>query len=72
MSQTKSVILGWDAPPIFEQFPQLCPRVGNAFQRDHDELLRLKLREIIPPAEHNKAIQRLVKHILKAVEEVKS
>ena len=63
MTEPTDVILGWAAPKIADQFPQLSPMVGGAFQRDHDELIRLKMRGMITPAEHKKAFERLVKHI---------
>ena len=67
MSKPTSVILGWDAPPIGKQFPQLSPMVGSAIQRDHDDLFRLKMRGLIPPAEHKKAIERMVKRLSKEI-----
>ena len=64
---SKDVILGWAAPKIKDQFPQLCKTNAEVFQRDHDDLLRLKMRGIIPPAEHKKAVGRLVKRLSAAI-----
>lgn len=65
MTEPKDVILGWAAPNIKDQFPQLSSMVAEEYQRDQNELLRLKMRGIIPPAEHKKAVERMVKRLLK-------
>ena len=61
------VELGWAAPTIAEQFPQLDPRDAEHFQRDHIELSRLKIRGLITAAEHKKAKQRFAKSLSTAL-----
>jgi len=70
MTEPTDVILGWAAPKIKDQFPQLHTKDAEAFQRDHDEIIRLKMRGLIPPAEHKKALQRLVKRLSTALKYV--
>jgi len=72
MTDTPDVMLGWAAPSIKDQFPQLRPKDCDALQRDHDDLFRLKMRGLIPPAEHKKAINKMVKHLSIALKNVES
>ena len=66
-----SVVLGWDAPKIADQFPQLSWQDAESYQQDHDDLFRLKMRGIIPPAEHKKAVGRMVKRLSAQIKEPK-
>lgn len=63
--------LGWAAPTIAEQFPQLKLQDAEHFQRDHSDLSRLKIRGLITDAEHKKAIQRFAKSLSYALARVK-
>mgnify|MGYP003658996177 CR=1 FL=1 len=67
----KSVILGWSAPSIADQFPDLSWMDAAAYQQDLDDLLRLKMRGIVPPSEHKKAVGRLVKRLSTALAQLK-
>jgi len=69
--KSKSVILGWDAPSIADQFPELSWMDAAAYQQDHDDLFRLKMRGIVPPAEHKKAVGRMVKRLSTALAQLK-
>jgi len=42
-----------------------------AYQQDHDDLFRLKMRGIVPPAEHKKAVGRMVKRLSTALAQLK-
>jgi hypothetical protein len=53
-----SVQMGWAAPPIKEQFPQLPDAVANRLQMDSDSITHLSLRHILTPAEKKKALFR--------------
>jgi hypothetical protein len=61
------VQLGWSAPTISEQFPQLPPHDAEHFQRDHIELSRLKIRGMLTDAEHQRAIGRFAKKVSAAL-----
>jgi len=65
------VVLGWAAPTIAEQFPQLPPSEADHFQRDHTDLLRLKVRRILTDAEHKRAVSRFCKHLSTTLAELK-
>ena len=67
MTEPTDVIFGWAAPKIRDQLPQLCPPDADTFQKDHDDLLRLKVRELIIKSELEKAFRRLVKRIEAAI-----
>lgn len=64
------VELGWAAPTIAEQFPQLKLQDAAHFQRDHTDLSRLKIRGLITAAEHEKAVQRFIKSLSATIAEL--
>lgn len=58
-----AVTLGFMAPPMKEQFPDLNDNDAYHFDQDNLTLSRLKLRGVVSPAEAEKARGRLVKEI---------
>ncbi|WP_306127920.1 hypothetical protein [Roseovarius sp. MMSF_3350] len=64
---TKTIELGWGAKPISEQFPQLDKKEVDHFQRDSEDLSRLKIRGLISHTEHRKAVSRFAKKVSAAL-----
>lgn len=58
---------GWAAPTIATQFPHMDKNNAMHFQRDSEDLSRLKIRGMITETEHRKARQRLAKAIFRAL-----
>lgn len=55
---TDQIKMGWGAPDIKDQFPQLPSAVANRLQMDSDSITHLAMRGIITPAEKGKAVVR--------------
>jgi hypothetical protein len=64
-----AIEFGWGAPTIGQQFPDMDAARADHFQRDHEDLSRLKIRGVITRTEHASAIQRLAKNIWRAAME---
>ena len=61
------VILGWAAPTIKEQFPELPDDVANHYDEDNKALMRLRMRGYVTDSQRNAIIKKLVKAIEFAV-----
>lgn len=57
------VELGFMAPPIGEQFPELPEDVADAFTKDSIELSRLRMRGYITDSQRASIIKKLTKAI---------
>ena len=62
-----TVTLGFMAPPMKEQFPELNDNDAYHFDQDNLTLSRLKLRGVVSSSEAEKARNRLVKEISRLV-----
>lgn len=65
---TNKIEMGWGAPSIKEQFPQLPDAVANRLQMDSDSITHLSMRGIITASEKRNALgrfSRLVSDALK-------
>ena len=60
--------MGWAAPPIKEQLPQLSDADANRLQMDSDSITHLSMRRLITPAERKKALFRFAGRVQKALE----
>ena len=67
----RSIILGFMAPPIGKQFPELDDYESHLFDQDNETLNRLRIRRIITDAELNKARARLIKKIERELRRVR-
>ena len=62
-----SIAMGWAAPKISDQFPELPEAEANRLQMDSDSITHLAMRGIITPAEKKKAIFRFLGLAEKAI-----
>lgn len=63
----REVILGWGAPSIQEQFPELPDDVSDHFQKDSEALSRLRLRGYVTDNQRDAILKKLFKSISTAV-----
>ena len=63
------VEMGWAAPKIKEQFPQLSDAQANRLQMDSDSITHLSMRGIITRGEKKKALFRFAGLVQKALKE---
>lgn len=64
---SREIILGWGAPSIKEQFPELADDVADHFQKDSEALSRLRIRGYVTDSQRTSIVNKLVKEISKAV-----
>lgn len=64
------VEMGWAARPMKEQHPALPDGVAEDFDDDNQQLVRLKLRGLLTPSEADRARQRYVKNVEKALRKI--
>ncbi|MEN5248466.1 hypothetical protein [Brucella pseudintermedia] len=64
---SREIILGWGAPSIKEQFPELADDVADHFQKDSEALSRLRLRCYVTDSQRDAIIKKLFKSISTAV-----
>lgn len=62
---SKSVILGWDAPKLYDQFPNLNKEIATALDEDFNSARRLKIRGMLTQAEFQKAQSRIITKLSK-------
>ena len=65
------VEMGWAAPKIKEQFPQLSDAEANRLQMDSDSITHLSMRGIITRGEKKKVLFRFAGIAQKALEGAK-
>ena len=64
MAVTK-LIMGWDAPKVSDQFPEMDDEQADRFDKDIANLAWLSLRGIVTRSERNKASDRIGKKVSK-------
>jgi len=69
--ENTKVEMGWAAPKIKDQFPQLSDDVANRLQMDSDSITHLSMRGIITPAEKKKAMFRFMNLVSEALKDVR-
>ena len=65
------VEMGWAAPPIKEQLPELPDAVANLLQMDSDSITHLSMRGIITKGEKKKALFRFAGLVSDALKDVR-
>lgn len=63
----RTIILGYMAPPLKEQHPELHADDADRFDEDSAAISRLKMRGLLAPSLADKARSRLVKNIENAL-----
>jgi hypothetical protein len=69
--ENPKIEMGWAAPKIKDQFPQLSDAVANRLQMDSDSITHLSMRGIITPAEKKKALHRFSANVSDALKDVR-
>ena len=66
---TNQIKMGWAAPKIKEQFPQLSDAQANRLQMDSDSITHLSMRGILTPGEKSKAAVRFGRLVSEALKD---
>ena len=66
---TDKIQMGWAAPKIKAQFPQLPDAAANRLQMDSDSITHLAMRGIMTPAEKAKAVVRFGRLVSDALQD---
>lgn len=71
MMENNTVQMGWAAPRIKDQFPELSDAAANRLQMDSDSITHLSMRKIIASSEKKKALQRFAAIVSDALKDAR-
>jgi len=64
---SNTVVFGWGAPPISEQFPTMDADAAQKFDADSDALTRLRMRGYVTDSQRDAIIRKMAKAVGKAI-----
>jgi hypothetical protein len=67
----RTIQMGWGAPKIKEQFPDLPDAAANRLQMDSDSITHLSMRGIITEGEKRKAVNRFSRLFSEALKDAR-